>query len=592
MKALIAFNRDRIYTSLDTPDNNPQDSKLILLLELTHELGKFGYIIDQEALPYLSETDILDYSNTVLPILYEINYHKKYKKEKFNINLEDWKSRHQQPWVNNFYISGDFRFISESAKSLNLPIVYLDRINEDGIYKIYISTIQNNSDINQFEINELKYLVKYFGSMSKERPRNLMSILIVSLYNKNIRPDNLNDYRQLQPNRSERRLILEKLEGIDLSKENVSELKELFKILHPEEYKKIFPKTYKFFCDLKKNREPEKKNPYAEGIELLDSNKIEEFTKRFMGLLHNAVKEGSGSDADLMTLLYSNKLSIRNLLYILDELHKVELGVPRYYGEYVFIENNKDLTSLIPTIKEFLVNGISLKSRHESLAGRKVFIDESLKDFDFGSHIQRPNLIVRKLKSLKEVMIGIEWELLNMNSATSLKTLKIYLWKGPSSIFKKIPVGTLKGPKPEIVISGTTINIQKYKEKGYKYLVFDSRVVSKFGAKKSGFVNFKIISEEDNLNFKINANTRNNFGGLIDLETGDLTIINFDLKTIPTYNGNLQEAIVRYIIPEFRFSAYDFFTNHFISSGATIVDNPKDCDIHFRTTDYFKFKLE
>jgi hypothetical protein len=238
MKSFIAFDRHKIYTSLQNPDPNPNDHKLSLLLELTYELGRFGFVLDQEALLYLSESDIENYKKDIIPVLYDLYYHKKYDPHsKQPIYLEDWKSRRKQPWIDNFYLSGDFRFITESANSLNLPTTFLDRLNSVGLWGIYRSLVESRNITPDYEI--LKYLAELYKDREKLKPGNQISTLVLSLYDQSIYPSKWCDYKLIHPGRKERRLILEKLEGLDLEKESRADLKELLRLLHPAEYKKL-----------------------------------------------------------------------------------------------------------------------------------------------------------------------------------------------------------------------------------------------------------------------------------------------------------------------------------------------------------------
>jgi hypothetical protein len=53
-------------------------------------------------------------------------------------------------------------------------------------------------------------------------------------------------------------------------------------------------------------------------------------------------------------------------------------------------------------------------------------------------------------------------------------------------------------------------------------------------------------------------------------------------------HGNIKEAIVRYVLPEYRFSAYDFAKIYIQSSGAEITEDPKQADSTFEYADYMK----
>ena len=133
------------------------------------------------------------------------------------------------------------------------------------------------------------------------------------------------------------------------------------------------------------------------------------------------------------------------------------------------------------------------------------------------------------------------------------------------------------------------INISGLKDRGFKYLVFDNRVNQ---IKKLKNLEFNITPEKGAvLKLYPKTEVRNNFGGLIDLASGDVYVLNFDLTDIQTINGNIQEAIVRYILPEYRFSAYDFAKIYLQSSGAEIVEDRGKSNSTFEYSDYVKINL-
>jgi hypothetical protein len=151
------------------------------------------------------------------------------------------------------------------------------------------------------------------------------------------------------------------------------------------------------------------------------------------------------------------------------------------------------------------------------------------------------------------------------------------MWKGPGKMFKPI------NPSYHTILDN-------YKETGYRYFVFNSIKTKNL---KNTPIILRILSETNVLKeIEFKAGCRNNFGGLIDLSTNELYILDFNLDELQIFNGNIHEAIVRYILSEFRFSAYNFFINYFKSSEAIIVDDPNNCDILFTENDYKNFKIE
>lgn len=576
MKSFIAFDRNKIYTSLLEEDHNPDDIKLELLIRLTTELGKFGYILDQGALLFLSTYDILQYEKDIIPVLYDIYYHKKYNSNQEQyISLSEWKNRRKQPWIDNFYLNGDFRFITESSRSINRSITYLDRLNDNDLYEIYKSEVISKN--NPKDLETIKYLAELFKN-SKEiiNPGNSISTLILGLYNDSIRPKNWSEYTHIHLGRKERRLILDKLEKLDLDKENRTDLKKLLHQLHPNDFKKLYPKVYKYWTERKTNQE----NPYIEAEDLLRYDMIEEFKEKFISFLYRLVKESSGLESDLITLLYSEKLQPSDLLQILNKVRKIELGCPRYYGQIIKLEHNK-VVSLIPTIKEFIFSSLGCKIGNKSLNGKRVWIDPELKEINFGFY----NTLKRDYLGKINLNDNLEISSVVLSSKIS-DNLTSYLWKGPGKVFKLVPSRVIR--KGNISASGYTLDMADIEKKGFKYLVFNNKMLSYLHSNKNQ-VKISIQSGKDNIiEVYPHTDSRNNFGGLIDLTNGDIITLDFDLNLLPIINGNIHEAIVKYILPELRFSAYDFGHLYITSSGAEPIETEDKCDVKFEYNDYIE----
>lgn len=564
MKSFIAFDRNKIYTSLLEPDLNPKDTKLILLLKLTHELGKFGYILSEEAIKYLSEEDIHNYFRDIIPVLYCIYYHKNYteKSDLGDINkyLENWKSRRKQPWTNNFYLFSDLAFIYRESRRVNNPMTYLKRLDYSGLFLIYKELIERPS-ISKIDLPTVKYLSEIYKSETVNPGCNLAT-LIVSLWDDNYRPQNLSDYIELKPNRKERRLILNKLETkIDLSNEPKKDIKKLLKKLHLKEYKKAFPKVYEFY---KKLQTEDEDDSYMRAKYLIDSGKIEEFTDLFMSFIYN-----SDNEENITALLYSNKLRVTDYLKILKSIQINELGVPRYFSEVYFTFPRSKIL-LIPIIKEFIMARLEsiIGDRVKSLSNKKIYISDELKRLSIDGTIEYVDLEKRELKHItKELEFSVQWD----HATCKRSELNVYLWKGPGTKIKKYKDNQPESPR--YLIETNLVDIKSFIEKGYKYIIFDNRVSEVY----SNLIGIEINVGSNK--FYISRYCRNNFGGIIDLKTLEITFLDFDLKKIPIINGNLQEAIIKYTLPEFRSVAYDFIRNCFTSFKLEISDNPEESDI-------------
>lgn len=604
-KSLISFNRNKIYTSLENPDLNFSDQKLKLLIKLTNKLGEFGYIIDSDAIRYLDISDIKEYLDTVIPILYKVYKHEEYVPEDL-INIDDWKSRH----VSDFYNSGDFRFIFESSKKLNLPINYLDMMTESDLYNIFVGIIGSSKDPSVEEENELSYLSTIFSNVYANVAGNKTSRLILNLANKSYNFNAICDvleYSDYKLSRSERRLVLEKMEsfinsnGLEntvISSRDSSKRSWLrfFKNIHPKDYKNVFPKTYEFYSYLVVGKSGKgdisKLSAFEKAKALLDS-RPDEFANQFGALMLKAEEENNGSEADIASLLCTGKLEIQQLIKITEYLQKKELGISRFYDSGSVKKPNKCFDrGIISTTKEFILNGISIKNKNkeasEKLGFKKIWLDPDLRNYDY---IHRSKTSYHK-EYLGKVQLGDN--LTSKTFWTDRTTIyyshtRLYLWKGVGNDFKVVDhryVDAVERGQEETISS--KININLYKSLGYKYIVFYNRTSYHHGVISGSPVYFQFIEPKDRILSIIQSKNecRNRFGGLLDLNNGDLWLINSDISLLPTYNGNSAESIVRCIFDSFRFSVYDYLENYCIANGAIIVESKTDCDIKYTHEEY------
>lgn len=622
-KSLISFNRDRIYVSLKSPDLHPSDEKLRALILLINELGKFGYIIDSKTINYLDISDIKEYTSTVLPILYDVYKHQKYSgSSEETIDLKTWKSRH----ISDFYDNGDFRFIYESSNKLSLPMVYLDKMTDSDLQERFTEIIKIYRDLTKEEIGELSYLITLFKADPSEA-NNKSAYVLLNLYSDHSF-GTIKEFTQCfkyKFSRNERRLILEKLETLvesscadDLVKEakkckiSKSEWKTFFNYLHPSDYKNVFPGAYDFYISMlyKKNEKKEEKpqpTVYEKAKHLLDSNP-KEFVDKFGSLMLEAEKLGDGSEADIASLLCIGKLDIPMLLQIIEYLQKRELGIPRFYGKHGHVCKKANCFSLrvIPTVKEFILKGMSLKNRncqdYEKLSGKKVWLDPLLKEYDYPYKNIRPEkLYLGKLNLEDKVQIGTYWR----DNRIYYSYTATYLWKGIGKGNFKL-INHLYHDSGEGFDGNIERNIKQFestksiipslsdlKNRGYKYIVFYNRTSLSSDSPVDSPVSFIIYNPNNTepiLSVDFSSERRNRFGGLLDLETGDCWILNTDLTELPTYNGNIEEAIVRYMFDSLRFSAYDYYENYYEANGASIVDSKFDCDMEYTAKEYARTK--
>ena len=318
-------------------------------------------------------------------------------------------------------------------------------------------------------------------------------------------------------------------------------------------------------------------SPYIEAKSYLDSRRYDEFVNNFGRLLTKAYEQGDGSDADIVSLLCSGKLEINHLLSIMKYFQKNELGITRYYCDTIRKHKNIPYLKLIPTIKEFILKGIGMKQKNSELLGKKVWIDLDLKEYDFPDCTKRlPKKHLGTIDISKPVTkFTTFWDKRDIYYSTT----EVYLWKGPGYNFDG-GLGYVERNCNDLY--SESLEIPGLKKEGYKYLVFDNRT----SYQDNTISNSKVSLEIDKIRITSPNACRNKFGGIIDLETGDIWILDFDLTKLPTFNGNIQEAIIRYFNDSFRFSVYDWSENHLISCGAIIVPEKSESEIQYTIETY------
>lgn len=389
------------------------------------------------------------------------------------------------------------------------------------------------------------------------------------------------DSRSNHIGRKARRFILEKLEGTDLEKENWSELKELLRLLHPAEYKKLFPKVYNYWSEKKKEHNLD---AYNRALKVLESGDIEGFVQGFMGFFKSAIKEGNGKESDILTLLCSEKLGASDLLSILMKLEKYDLGLPRKYKRGTFVIDQERIYSLIPTIKEILFFNIGKRFRGNEFVGKCVWLDPKLKELRFGETKPKEYIELGKIsENDRHLKLSLKWRSLCEGGYF----FGIYLWGGPGKSIKYVDLmkGIVYG-RDFITDNSVSIKINDLRKRGFRYLIFDSRVNKPCG-QSFGFL---MSSEHKKMNMVVNApeGIRNNFGGILDLETGVVRVINSDLSKLPIINGNIQEALIKYLLPEYNIlSAYDYLELYVSSRGAEITES-KNSDLRMGIKEYIK----
>lgn len=213
-KQLIAFNRNKIYTSNNTP-SIPEGRRLELLVSLTNELKKFCMTIDSEAILYLSEDDIINFYNDVIPALenrYKVydtfkplypgfpkqvieksdldlwtEQHKIYDSLKETGEFDYDKFEEEHPWYSD-------KEVDKIKRNKYITYVNITRLSDEEFMKIpYRIAISNNS-LQSTTKDELVWFLTNYSTINL--PENIPfkeTLCIVMKYRDDYEVRNIND---------------------------------------------------------------------------------------------------------------------------------------------------------------------------------------------------------------------------------------------------------------------------------------------------------------------------------------------------------------------------------------------------------------
>lgn len=328
-KQIIAFERNKVYVSLTAPAD-ASEKRLESLKVLTEELKRFNLYLPAEAILFLSDSDILDIFNEVIPKLAEKFYPQgnwaplypgfpdqvlsKTERELMEdrdyiydtLNYEEFLNRN--PW----YTETEKAAIEADAFAVKLGLM-----KEADMVALLKSIVSSGNSISQQTKDELLYLLDEYQEiklpedipfketlclvMSKREeylPKTINDLLRYSLFRAGASPalehvpekikDGWNtekpnpDHRKIKLSRSLRKEILRKLEaflqGTSLKKV-IPDAKKFYghwvllsEFLHPGEYGEKYPKTNEFFTTLKTNEKSKKYKTWESMVQNMYNN--------------------------------------------------------------------------------------------------------------------------------------------------------------------------------------------------------------------------------------------------------------------------------------------------------------------------------
>ena len=213
-KQLIAFNRNKIYTSNDTP-SIPEGRRLELLVSLTNELKRFCITIDPGAILYLSEDDIISFYKDVIPVLenlyrYNVTFKPLYPGFPQQVieksDLELWEDQHKI--YDSIDTTGTFDYdkfeqenpwysdeeIKKLKKSPKVSYKSITRMNDEEFMKIpYRIAIANNSLQHETKEELVWFLTNYPDVKLPENIPFKETLCIVMKYRNDYEVKNIND---------------------------------------------------------------------------------------------------------------------------------------------------------------------------------------------------------------------------------------------------------------------------------------------------------------------------------------------------------------------------------------------------------------
>lgn len=351
IKQIIALETGNILVTNDKPITNPSLDRLRKLLYI-RDLFAGEYVkLNEDIFWFISDEEIDSLINILENNIEHLNIKKRSKFSTFLWQFQNF----QLGYVYDYYRdinTWDFSILNRINRDELLVDRYLKYLEIDNNYlenerKIYIlkklSSFGLLSDkailnldlglLSTVEAIRFKYGgdnegIRFFGSILKYC---LLSIYETDNYNINIFSSAYNFkprlYYSCKLSRVERRKILEKLDKLDiegLSKNlkvnnKAKYIRVLEKLLHPKDYKEIFPNAYLLFNSFKKTKQHEStysswiSNLYKENTDIIKiaslvyENYTLDFVYRFDSFARRAEKEGK--ESYLLDILIDAKLN-------------------------------------------------------------------------------------------------------------------------------------------------------------------------------------------------------------------------------------------------------------------------------------------
>jgi hypothetical protein len=662
---------------------NGKQSNYVTALSVVSELMQFGYILDEKAISNLSCAsidDIVIFHNEVIEYLKEMTgSNRSYKPFWKGFPVDVMSKTESELWnhqIMHYLSNGHYEpseFISNRPTAFEQPsYTKITAGNNDMFLSIFTKLVSVNQSLTADDISIVKFYIN--NNIELKMPNQIPfkeNLVLLASFGLDVPVKTVTDvlricvklsggdislpkvpnkltkqnpwsrvksenkerlkFRFKKFNRTERKYILGLLEKTNC---DVTEfvLKEerwvrLGEILHPGEYHKKFPKSFKMFNDI---RNTNVKSWYGEvdsafkinfkaGIEKL-SERPGEFMRRIDSLVRNNSNENVNS---VLNTLQKVSKNVSNKVLFESFSHFEKRNVPTI-DRTIMIKGARKKTKLpeLPAINNDIIEKIqaiitsTLLFKFSTLEKMgKVFIHEDLKKLPLPTNMRSMSSTLKPVMRGQRVAIGnknskiirafVHWFDEYGNQDIDLTSTFVGMgkfshigWNGNHNNSLGCYSGDVRhrqGACAEYI----DININEAVKMGYKYAIIDAKNYN--GGSFSnitdcvfGYMEREYQTEDKMFIPKTLANTvrlqnesSSTVVAAIDLETCEYIFLDVDTTGIPVTSNDFNKILdaIKPYTESPKFSVYDLIKLH-VDSRGEFVETPEDADISITLHDF------
>jgi hypothetical protein len=682
MKNIIQFRKG--FVNLP---NNYEDNRS-LSLTVVSELLQFGYILDQTAIDMLSKTskdNIISFHNEIIDWLKTMTgSNRNYKPLWSGFPEEVMSKSEEELWLHqvvHYLSNGDYspnEWTKSRPTAFEQPDYTVITIGDDEKFlKIFTDLVSVNQSLTSDDLNIVEWFIKsgnelifpetipfketlctlasYGLNVPVKTVTDVLRIVVkmsggdISLpkvpnkkkkFNVWSEDKTINHERDLfkfkKFTRKERRFILGLLEKTNCDSSEAIIKKErwvrLGEILHPGEYINSYPKSFKFFTQIRNEEVSSWYSKVNKSFEISFEEGLIKLSERPGEMVRKLDWLIRSNDKEVLTILnvfkeISDKVSNKVLFEIYNHFAKRK---NRVVNRSVSIKGKRSKVQLpeLPSIKQEYINNIqdliinTLGRKYSSLPSLgKVWIDDNLNKIPLPSNMRSLN------PSLKPRIRGTRTPMGNQNANTIRAFVHWFDKNGDMDIdLSAIFVGMGKNKiiswnnnynEDEGLFSGDIrhqqgscaeyidINIENALKNGYKYVILDIRnfnggslsdvedCVFGWMEREYPVANEIFVPSTLSNTIRLTNSATNTIAAIIDIETQEYIFLDIDQDGLPIASENLDEilnAIKEYTEPP-KFSVFDLLMLH-IKNRGQLTDNKENANILFSFEEFSNDYIE